>query len=130
MKRSIIIICLVAVMLGLSIGELIVHNRFYTRAYDDLVAVQEYIRADRDNLAESEALVIVDALIERFDKNRWLLMSLSNHSLVLMGLEHITRLREEIALGRFEEATVQVSVSIVHFEDLVGDISPGITNIL
>ena len=129
MKRNIIIIGLVVVMLTASITELIIHNNFYKGIHDDLLQVRAYIEQDDGDLEDSGASELIDDIIERFVGHRWLTMSISNHAHVVTASEHLVRLKQEIALGRREEATVQVAVTIVYFEDLMGDINPTLTNI-
>jgi len=130
MKRAIIIISLFAVMIGFSIGELVIHRHIYSRIHDDLLIVNTQMDEGKENLAESNAMQTMENTLEYWNSRKRFLSSVSNSNIIRFVDEHLTRLHGHLNQNMYDFARVQLAVTTAYLEDLIQELNPVPGNIL
>ncbi|MCL2371106.1 MAG: DUF4363 family protein [Firmicutes bacterium] len=130
MKRAIIIISLFVLMIGFSIGELVIHRHIYTRIHDDLIVVGMQMDGNRDSLSQSNAMQTMENTLEYWSSRKRFLSSVSNSNIIRFVDEHLTRLHGHIEQNMYDFARVQLAVATAYLEDLIQELNPVPGNIL
>ncbi|MCL2370868.1 MAG: hypothetical protein FWC80_06555 [Firmicutes bacterium] len=130
MKRTIIIISLFLLMIGFSVGELIIHRHIYTRIHNDLLIVNMQMDEAEGNLSDSTAMQTMNNTMAFWNRRKTILTSVSNSNIIRIVDEHLTRLHGHLEQNMYDFAKVQLAVTTTYLEDLIKELNPVPGNIL
>ncbi len=129
MKKLITIIVVFAITLGAMIGELVYVNNFYNGLQADLEEIAENIDMNSEHVENAQTIELCDALLNKWEKGRGILLSLQNHNTVRGLDDKLISLNAVVKSDNYNDAVIFVRSAINYIDDVLLDSMPYASNI-
>lgn len=130
MKKAVIILVVFAVMVSAMIVEIVYVNRFYNGIQKDLEVIAESIERNEEHVENDETVALCDAILEKWEKGKKIVLMLQNHNTVRNLDEKIISLGAVVKSDNFNDAVIFVQSAINFIDDVLLDSMPYLSNLL
>ncbi len=130
MKKAVIILVVFAVMVSAMIVEIVYVNRFYNGIQKDLEVIAESIERNEEHVENDETVALCDAILEKWEKGKKIVLMLQNHNTVRNLDEKIVSLGAVVKSDNFNDAVIFVQSAINFIDDVLLDSMPYLSNLL
>ena len=130
MKKAVIILVVFAVMVSAMIVEIVYVNRFYNGIQKDLEVIAESIERNEEHVENDETIALCDAILEKWEKGKKVVLMLQNHNTVRNLDEKIVSLGAVVKSDNFNDAVIFVQSAINFIDDVLLDSMPYLSNLL
>lgn len=130
MKKAVIILVVFAVMVSAMIVEIVYVNRFYNGIQKDLEVIAESIERNEEHVENDETVALCDAILEKWEKGKKIVLMLQNHNTVRNLDEKIISIGAVVKSDNFNDAVIFVQSAINFIDDVLLDSMPYLSNLL
>ena len=130
MKRLLIMLGVFAVLVAFMVVDLYYTQTFYTATHKNLLAANESIEKDTENIDRTETIALTRLANDEWESGKKKLMMLVNHNIVRQVDERFVALIRQVETNNYIDATVTINTLMSLIKDLREENVPSIVNIL
>lgn len=129
MKKLVVISILMAIMVGLSVFEIIKSTQIFSSLADKIEVLRFSVEQNEEKVDNESTLEIANAIKSEWEENKRVLLVFNNHSTVRSLDEKIVAMLSSVENGKFTESMEYSATALSLCQDLVDETHPIISNL-
>lgn len=129
MKKTVIISVIFAVILGISILEMVYSTSFYRQLEEGLLELKQSIYLNDEDISVAETLSVMDSVAEKWKKGREIVFCFGNHNTLRALDEKIVSLEAMVKINYADDAKVMAETALNLVRAVLNDTHPVPSNL-